>query len=297
MSSVEISASLVKELRERTGSGMMDCKKALIEAHGDIEQAIEVMRKSGMTKAAKKAGRIASEGVIVIKISDNKKRAAMLEVNSETDFVARDESFKEFSVLAAELAFSNHVNGVEALTALPVPSSSHTLEEARQALVAKIGENIHIRRLASRAEQTGAIYSYLHGNRIGVLLVLAREDEELGRDIAMHIAAAKPEVILTEHVPQTTIEKEREIFTAQAKESGKSDDIIRKMVDGRIQKFLNEISLVGQPYVKDPQKTVGQLLQEKGNKVIAFDRFEVGEGIEKKADNFVAEVMAQVRGS
>lgn len=287
-----ITAALVKELRERTGVGMMECKKALVATDGDIEKAIEEMRKSGMAKAAKKAGCIAAEGAIVI--ASDKHKAVMIEINSQTDFVARDSNFTEFCAKVSKQALAHNIDDITALAAVDVGGA--TVEEARQELVTKIGENINVRRIAFM-KGTGNIGAYRHGDKIGVLVSVEGGDEELARDVAMHIAATKPEVVSPEDVSQDSVEKEKEIFSAQALESGKPADIVAKMVDGRIKKFLNEVSLVGQPFVKNPEITVGQLLKNNGAIVTSFIRFEVGEGIEKQVDNFVAEVMAQARGA
>jgi elongation factor Ts len=289
-----ISAALVMKLRERTGAGMMECKKFLIATNGDIEQAITEMRKAGQAKADKKADRIAAEGVIVVARSADGKDAVMLEINSETDFVARDENFTQFANKVSETALKAKSSDVENLASQTLDGSDLSVEQARQGLVAKIGENIKLRRL-HQAHCDGVIGSYLHGSRIGVLVSLKNGDEALAKDIAMHIAASRPLVVNSDQVPADAIENEREIFTAQAKESGKPQEIIAKMIEGRISKFIDEVSLLGQPYVKDPNKKVGQLLKEKNAEVISFTRFEVGEGIEKKEDNFVEEVMAQVR--
>lgn len=287
-----ITAALVKELRERTGVAMMDCKKALVAAEGDIEKAIEEMRKSGMAKAAKKAGRTAAEGAIVTASQSGK--AAMLEVNSETDFVARDENFTTFCDSVVNAALTNNVRDVDAL--LSTNMDGVTVEEARQALIAKIGENINVRRV-TLVESSDNIGVYKHGDKIGVVVTVEGGDAELARDLAMHIAATKPEVVSPEDVSAESIDREKEIFSAQALESGKPAEIVEKMVAGRIKKFLNEISLVGQPFVKNPDQTVGDLLKENGATVKAFTRYEVGEGIEKEADNFVEEVMAQARNA
>ncbi|WP_293643986.1 translation elongation factor Ts [Thiolapillus sp.] len=291
-----ITAALVKELRERTGAGMMECKKALVETDGDIELAIENMRKSGQAKAAKKAGRIAAEGVIVIQASDDGKKVAMAEVNCETDFVAKDENFLSFANAVAERVLNSDVADVEELNALPLHEGEDiTVEEARQALVSKIGENMNVRRFI-RLESDGQIASYRHGVRIGVLVDLSGGDEELGKDLAMHVAASNPVCVEEKDVPQDLLAKEKEIIEAQAKESGKPDNIIEKMVEGRIRKYLAEITLTGQAFVKDPDTTVGKLLDSTDATVNRFVRFEVGEGIEKKQENFAEEVMAQVRG-
>lgn len=289
---MSISASLVKQLRERTGAGMMECKKFLVQANGDIEEAIKEMRKAGGVKADKKADRVAAEGKIFIDKNDSE--AVILEVNSETDFVARDESFVDFGNKVAATALQTKVTDVKTLAEQQLSDGSMTVEEARQQLVAKIGENIQLRRLLQVSTE-GAIGSYLHGAKIGVMVSLKNGSEDLAKDIAMHIAASNPIVVSKDDVPAEAIENEREIFTAQARESGKPQEIIDKMIEGRISKFVNEVSLTGQPFVKDPSKTVGQLLKENGAEVVEFVRYEVGEGIEKKEDNFVAEVMAQVR--
>jgi elongation factor Ts len=287
-----ITAALVKELRERTGAGMMECKKALVETDGDIEAAIENMRKSGQAKAAKKAGRTAADGVIVIKTSPDSKSAVIVEVNCETDFVAKDDNFKSFAEAVAERALHSAVADVEALMALPLHEGEDTtIEEARQGLVAKIGENMNVRRF-ERIDTEGTLASYQHGVRIGVLVDIDT-DAELGRDIAMHIAASSPVCVDEDGVPADLLAKERDIVETQAKESGKPDNIVEKMVEGRMRKYLSEITLKGQPFVKDPDTTVGKLLDGKGARVSGFVRFEVGEGIEKKVEDFREEVMAQ----
>ncbi|HID44724.1 MAG TPA: elongation factor Ts [Chromatiaceae bacterium] len=291
-----ITAALVKELRERTGAGMMECKKALVETDGDIELAIENMRKSGQAKAAKKAGRIAAEGVIVIQASEDGRKVAMAEVNCETDFVAKDENFLSFANAVVERVLNSDVADVEALNALPLHEGEDTtVEEARQALVSKIGENMNVRRFV-RMESDGQIASYRHGVRIGVLVDLSGGDADLGRDLAMHVAASNPVCVEEKDVPEELLAKEKEIITAQAKESGKPDNIIEKMVEGRIRKYLAEITLSGQAFVKDPDTTVGKLLDSANAVVNQFVRFEVGEGIEKKQENFADEVAAQMRG-
>ena len=287
-----ITAALVKELRERTGAGMMECKKALVETDGDIEAAIENMRKSGQAKAAKKAGRTAADGVIVIMTSPDSKSAVIVEVNCETDFVAKDDNFKSFAEAVAERALHSGVADVEALMALPLHEGEDTtIEEARQALVAKIGENMNVRRF-ERVDTEGMLASYQHGVRIGVLVDIDT-DADLGRDIAMHIAASNPVCVDEQGVPAEMLAKERDIVETQAKESGKPDNIVEKMVEGRMRKYLAEITLKGQPFVKDPDTTVGKLLDGKGASVSGFVRFEVGEGIEKKVEDFREEVMAQ----
>ena len=291
---MSISAALVMQLRERTGAGMMECKKFLIATNGDIELAISEMRKAGQAKADKKADRIAAEGVIVALRSADGRTAVMLEINSETDFVARDENFTNFANKVAETALKGSAEDVAALANETLVGTSTTVEQARQELVAKIGENIKLRRMV-RMSCDGVIGHYLHGSRIGVMVSLKNGDEVLAKDIAMHVAASRPMVINRDQVPADAIENERDIFTAQARESGKPQDIIDKMIEGRINKFIDEVSLLGQPFVKDPNKKVSQLLKENNAEVLSFIRYEVGEGIEKKEDNFVEEVMAQVR--
>ncbi|KEI72084.1 translation elongation factor Ts [Endozoicomonas elysicola] len=280
-----VSAALVKELRERTGLGMMECKKALVEAQGDIEVAIEEMRKSGQAKAAKKAGRIAAEGIVAVKVADDASFGVLVEVNSETDFVARDDNFLGYVQQVVDAAFARKETDVAVLM-------EGELEEARQALVQKIGENIGVRRIA--IVEGGVVGSYVHGNkRIAVLTKLEGGDTELARDIAMHVAAVNPQVVNKEDMPAELVEKEKEIFKAQAEQSGKPANIIEKMIEGRIGKFLAESSLVEQPFVKDPDTTVGALAKKSSAAVISFVRFEVGEGIEKEEVDFAAEVRAQ----
>ncbi|BCX80947.1 elongation factor Ts [Methylomarinovum caldicuralii] len=291
-----ITAAMVKALRERTGAGMMECKKALVETGGDIEAAIEHMRKAGLAKADKKAGRTAAEGKIAIKVSDDGKRAVILEVNSETDFVAKNEDFLKFVDKVAQRALETGVETVEQLLETPIEEGGPTVEEARRELVAKLGENIAIRRLMKFETEAGKLACYLHGNRIGVVVEMEGGDDDLAKDIAMHIAASKPVCVEEKDVPAETLEKEKEIFTAQAEASGKPANIVEKMVEGRLRKFLKEVTLLGQPFVKDPDLSVGQLLDQKGARVVRFVRFEVGEGIEKQQADFAEEVMAQVRG-
>lgn len=289
-----ISAGLVMQLRERTGAGMMECKKFLIATDGDIEQAILEMRKAGQAKADKKSDRVAAEGIIIIARSADERTAVMLEINTETDFSARDESFAEFANKAAEVALASGVSDIKVLAEQEFEAGS-TVEQARQQLVAKIGENIQLRRMQRMHADSGVVGSYLHGSRIGVMVALKNGDDSLAKGIAMHIAASKPLVVSSEQVSAEAIQTEREVFTAQAKESGKPQEIIDRMIEGRINKFIDEVSLLGQVYVKDPNVKVGQLLKDNKAEVVSFIRFEVGEGIEKKEDNFVEEVMAQVR--
>jgi elongation factor Ts len=293
---MQITAAMVKELRERTGSGMMECKKALTEADGDIDAAIENMRKSGLAKADKKAGRVAAEGRIAIKISDDGKTAVIAEVNCETDFVSGGDDFLAFVNEVAATALENRPESVEALVELAI-DGGQTIEEKRKEMVSKIGENIQVRRFELMQLDAGKFGSYLHGTRIGVLLGMENGNDDLIKDVAMHIAASRPTCVTEEQVPAELLEKEREILIAQAQDSGKPQDIIEKMVDGRIRKYLAEITLVGQPFVKDPDKTVGALLKDEGAEVKGFVRYEVGEGIEKKQENFADEVMAQVNAS
>jgi elongation factor Ts len=290
---MSVSAALVMKLRERTGSGMMDCKKFLVECNGDIEAAVVAMQKAGQAKADKKADRIAAEGSVVIERSSNGKRAVILEINSETDFVARDTNFTEFTQRVAQIALESGVSDIDVLSQQNY-ANNLTVEQARQDLVAKIGENIKIRRMAV-IESTGVVGTYLHSGRIGVLTALNADNEALAKDLAMHIAASKPLVVNRDQVPADVIAHERDIFSAQAEKSGKPAEIIKKMVEGRITKFLDEVSIEGQSFVKDPNMTVGQLLEKNHTQLSEFVRFEVGEGIEKKEDNFVEEVMAQVR--
>ncbi len=294
--SINISAAMVKELRERTGSGMMECKKALVEANGDMELAIENMRKSGLAKADKKSDRIAAEGIIGAKVSDDGKTVAIVDVNCETDFVAKADDFVNFvdNVTAALLA--SDIETEEQLLAMKLADGT-IVDEVRRGLIAKLGENITVRRFQKYHTATGGTACYLHGKKIGVIVELAKADNDLGKDIAMHIAASKPTCVSDAQVPVELIEKEKEIFSVQAAESGKPADIIEKMVVGRISKFLAEITLLGQPFIKDDKVTVGKLLASKDNSVIRFARLEVGEGIEKKEENFAEEVMAQVRGN
>ncbi len=291
---MSVSAGMVMELRERTGVGMMECKKFLIAAGGDIELAITEMRKAGQAKADKKADRIAAEGIIVIARSPDLRRATMLEINSETDFSARDENFTTFANQAVLAALHANAQSVDELANIQIDESGSTVEQARQQLVAKIGENIKLRRL-EQVVCEGVIGAYLHGSRIGVLVALKTGDELLAKDLGMQIAASKPLVISRDQVSAEAIENEKEIFIAQARESGKPQEIIDKMIDGRLSKFVDEVSLLGQPFVKDATKKVGQLLKEKNAEVLSYARYEVGEGIDKKEDNFVEEVMSQVR--
>jgi elongation factor Ts len=289
-----ITAALVKELRERTGAGMMDCKKALVETNADLEAAIDLMRASGAAKAAKKAGRVVSEGLVNIVVSDDNKSAAILEVNSETDFVTKGQSFIDFVNALGKLALKNKPESVETFLTQTL-DSGETVDEAREGIVAKIGENISVRRLQHVSTENGVLGAYKHGDRIAVLTVLSGNDATLAKDIAMHIAASRPECISEEQLSNELLEREKSIFIEQAKESGKPDNIIEKMIVGRMKKFVNEVTLYGQAFIKDPDTSVGELVKSKNVEVESFVRFEVGEGIEKKEDNFVEEVMAQAR--
>ncbi|MCW8194290.1 elongation factor Ts [Proteobacteria bacterium 005FR1] len=286
-----ISASMVKELRERTGLGMMECKKALVEADGDIELAIENLRKASGLKAAKKADRTAADGVVAIKVADDESYGIMVEVNSETDFVARDDNFLGFVGKVVDKAFAEKQTDVAALM-------EGDLEEQRQALVQKIGENIGVRRALALSAEGGVVGSYVHSNnRIGVLVQLKGGNGELARDIAMHVAAVNPQVVNPADMPAEVVSKEEEIIKAQPDMAGKPDNIVEKMMQGRINKFLKENSLTEQPFVKNPDVSVGQLAKDAGAEIVAFARFEVGEGIEKAAVDFAAEVAAQVNAS
>ena len=291
-----ITAALVKELRERTGAGMMDCKKALVETNADLEAAIDLMRASGAAKAAKKAGRVASEGLVNVTTSDDNRDAVILEVNSETDFVTKGSAFIDFVNELGALALKNKPASVEEFLTQTL-DSGETVDQAREGIIAKIGENISVRRVQSINSGKGVLGAYKHGDRIAVLTVLTGSDEDLAKDIAMHIAASKPECVSEDELSADLLEREKAIFIEQAKESGKPDDIIEKMIVGRMKKFVNEVTLYGQSFVKDPDMTVGALIKSKSSEVESFLRYEVGEGIEKKEDNFVEEVMAQAQGS
>jgi elongation factor Ts len=289
-----ITAALVKELRERTGAGMMDCKKALMETSADLEAAIDLMRASGAAKAAKKSGRVASEGLVNLTVSDDSKNAVILEVNSETDFVTKGSAFIDFVDALGSLALKNNPESLEAFLSQTL-DSGETVDEARQGIIAKIGENISVRRLQIVTTENGVLGAYKHGERIAVLTVLSGTDGELAKDIAMHVAASKPECVSEDQLSSELVEREKAIFIEQAKESGKPDNIIEKMIVGRMKKFVNEVTLYGQSFVKDPDTTVGALVKSKGAEVESFIRYEVGEGMEKKEDNFVEEVMAQAQ--
>ena len=294
-----ISAGMVKELRERTSAGMMECKKALVEVGGDIEAAIEWMRKQGMAKADKKSGRTAADGVVVIAVSDDGKSAALVEINSETDFVAKSEDFVKFANEVADVVLKQNPADVEALLAAKM-ASGEDVNTVRSALIAKIGElNSRIGETADpmRIETSGVIGAYRHGERIGVLTELNGGDSSVAKDVSMHVAASRPVCVSEADVPAELVEKERAIFMEQAVQSGKPAEIAAKMVDGRIRKFLAEVALTGQPFVKDADVTVGAMLKKNGCDVVQFIRFEVGEGIEKQQTDFAAEVAAQVAAS
>ncbi|ASK34119.1 translation elongation factor Ts [Alcanivorax sp. N3-2A] len=288
-----VTAAMVKELRERTGLGMMECKKALVEAGADIEKAIDDLRKSGQAKAAKKAGRTAAEGAVVIATTADNSRAVMVEINSETDFVARDDNFLGFSSKVAQAALDADETDPAKIAELSIEGG--TVEEARQALVQKIGENIQVRRAVRLSVDGGVVGSYVHGGKIGVLVAMNGGDAELGKDVSMHVAAVAPMVVKSDQVPQEVLDKEREIIRAQPDMEGKPVEIVEKMLGGRINKYLKEVSLNDQPFVKDPNVTVGGLVKDAGAEVVAFERLVVGEGIEKEEVDFAAEVMAQAK--
>lgn len=293
---MSITAAQVKELREMTSAGMMDCKKALTETQGDMDAAIQWLREHGLAKAGKKSDRITAEGCVVIASSGDGKKSAMVEINSETDFVARHEDFMGFANAVADIALKHQAQDVESLLKLPFDSTGKTVDEVRAELIAKIGENIQVRRVVLKNSE-GVVGGYVHNGRIGVLVDMKPANMELARDIAMHIAAFSPQAVRPEDVSAELVEKEKEIFRAQAAESGKPAEIIEKMIGGRINKFLNEVSLYGQLFAKDQEKTVAQILKAHGVDVDSFLRFEVGEGIEKKVENFADEVRAQLKGN
>ena len=288
-----ITAAMVKELRERTGAGMMECKGALVAADGDLDAAAEQMRISGLAKADKKSGRVAAEGVIAVETSADGKSVAMAEINCETDFVAKGDDFTGFAQSVCKAVLEHSPSDVEALSALDAGGS--TVEQIRQELVSKLGENIQVRRFVHHATNNGTAGVYKHGERIGVVTEVSGK-EELARDIAMHIAASRPVCIGEADVPTDVLEQEKKILMAEAAESGKPAEIIEKMVEGRLRKYLAEITLLGQPFVKNPDQTVEKLLKSEDAQAYFFERYEVGEGIEKKTENFAEEVMAQVKG-
>ncbi len=286
-----VSAAMVKELRERTGLGMMECKKALKESDGDIDLAIENLRKASGLKAAKKAGRTAADGVVAAKVAEDDSYGVVLEINSETDFVARDAGFLAFVDKVLNKAFDGKTASIEALL-------DEALETERQELVQKIGENIGIRRVQLVEASAGIVGAYVHSNnRIAVLVELKDGNSEVAKDVAMHVAASNPQVVHPEDMPAEALEKEKEVIKAQPDMEGKPAEIVEKMMGGRIKKFLKENSLVEQPFVKNPEVTVGKLVKDAGADVASVVRFEVGEGIEKKEEDFAAEVAAQVAAS
>ena len=291
---MSITATQVKELRERTGAAMMECKKALVATGGDMEAAVDAMRKSGLAKADKKAGRVAAEGAVIVRQSADNQFAAILEINCETDFVSGGDDFRGFVDAVADAVLVGKPDSMDALMTLSVGSQS--IEEARRSLVARIGENVQVRRF-ELVESAGVMASYLHGIRIGVVVSAEGGDVDLARDIAMHVAALNPQCVSDADVPAEKLAKEREILAAQARTEGKPEEIVEKMVDGRMRKFLAEITLTGQSFVKDPDLTVGKLLKQNNATVARFVRFEVGEGIDKAEENFADEVMAQVKGA
>lgn len=292
---MNITADAVKQLRERTGAGMMECKKALVETKGDLDAAADLMRKQGLAKADKKASRVAAEGVVVVEKSMDARTAALVEINCETDFVARESDFRSFAQAVASVALAGRPTSLEALLGAKL-ATGETVEEKRRSLVAKIGENISVRRFVvlSATDHLGA---YVHGTRIGALVAVKGGDAALAHDLAMHVAASNPRYLNQAQIPADVVEKERAILTEQAQGEGKPAEIVAKMVDGRLRKSLGEITLAGQAFVKDPDVTIEKLLKGAKAEVVAYERFEVGAGIEKKQEDFVAEVMAQVSGA
>lgn len=292
---MQISASLVKELRERTGAGMMECKKALVQSGGDLEAAVEHLRKSGQAKADKKSGRITAQGMVGIATRES--RGAMVEVNCETDFVAKEDRFRAFVQAVADSALRHAPEDVEALLRSSIEEEGASVEERRRDLVAQLGENISVRRVALLQSRGGVLGAYSHLGRIGVLVDVQGGDSSLGKDVAMHVAASRPLAVSEADLPPQLLERERDILRAQVADSGKPAAIQEKIVDGRLGKYIREITLLGQPFVKDPDQSMGKLLERSSASVRSMARFEVGEGIEKKTENFAAEVMAQVRDS
>lgn len=293
-----ITAAMVQALRARTGAGMMDCKKALEAADGNLDAASDAMRKSGQIQAEKKSGRIAAEGLVVIKTKAVTGPAIILEVNCETDFVARDENFKQFAEKTAQCALDHQITDVEPLLSVTFADTHETVEKTREALVAKLGENIQLRRLQWVAAKADVVLgSYVHMGRIGAIVQLKGGDEQLAKDLALHIIANNPVVISADDIAEQIIAKEREIIMAQSQGSGKPQAVVDKMVEGRLNKFRDEMSLLGQAFVKDPTQRVGQLLKNAGAEVIRFVRYAVGEGIEKPTEDFAEAVMAQVKSS
>ena len=292
-----ITAQLVKDLRERTGAGMMECKKALVETDGDMDAAVEHMRKRGLAKADKKADRVAADGAVIAALADDGRSGALVEINSETDFVANGDDFQAFGSAVAERILRDDPSDLGALLSMPLADGGEPVELAQKELVARVGENIQVRRFRRYASESARVHHYLHGSRIGVMLELEGGDEALGRDLCMHIAASRPICVGVDDVPEARAASEREILVAQAEESGKPREIIEKMVEGRLRKWLSEITLLGQPFVKDPDQSVEQLLAARGARVVRFVRLEVGEGIEKKSENFAEEVAATIQGN
>ncbi|SUO93126.1 translation elongation factor Ts [Suttonella ornithocola] len=290
-----ISAQLVKELRERTGAGMMECKKALTETNGDIEAAVEHMRKAGLAKADKKAGRVAAEGTLVVSATDDAKVVTLTEVNCETDFVAMGDEFQTFAKKVADIARTKDLADVKALNAAEYEAGK-TVDERRRELIAKIGENMNVRRFVTLKSANGIIGSYLHGKKIGVLVEVEGGDAELAKDLAMQIAAGNPIALDAQSLPQDFLDKENEIHRAKAEQSGKPANVIEKMVEGTMRKLFGEVTLLGQKFIKNPDQTIEDLLKSKNAKVVQYVRYELGEGIEKEESDFVAEVMAQAKG-
>ncbi len=293
-----VSAAQVKELRERTGLGMMECKKALVETGGDMDQAIEWLRKRAGAKVDKKAGRIATEGRISTYRSADHTLAALVEVNSETDFVAKEEDFVQFAEAVAACVVRHEAADVTALLALPLKDDKgESVQQVCDGLIARLGEKISVRRFVRYQTDTGKLDAYVHaGSRIGVVVEMQGGEQALAHDIALHVAAMRPEYLRAEEVPPEVVSKEKEILMEQARDSGKPPEIVEKMVAGRLNKYLGEQTLLGQPFVRDADITVGKLLEKSGAKVTRFCRFEVGEGMEKRNDDFAAEVMAQAKG-
>ncbi|MBM0105064.1 elongation factor Ts [Steroidobacter sp. S1-65] len=294
-----VTAEAVKILRERTGAGMMECKKALVEANGDLDAAAEAMRKAGLAKADKKASRVAAEGVIVLERSADGKRAAIVEVNCETDFVAREKDFQNFANELAKVVLEKNPANVEALGSQAI-AGGQSVEETRRALIAKIGENITVRRF-QLVEAPAVVGAYLHGTRIGALVAMKSGDDAVAKDIAMHVAAINPAHITSAEVPADQVAKEKGVFVEQAaqdpKNAGKPRELLEKIVEGKVRKWLNEITLLGQPFVKDDKQTVEQYLKKAGGEVQAIVRYEVGAGIEKKQEDFAEEVRKQVESA
>lgn len=294
---MQISAAMVKELRERTGAGMMECKQALVDEGGDLEAAVENLRKKGQAKADRKAGRIAAEGTIGLALAADSASGALVELNSETDFVAKQDEFRQFADLIAQRALEERPTDLSALLALPVEmGGSQSIEERIRDMVMRIGENIAVRRFQVLQSHGGRVGAYVHGGRIGVLVDVSGADEAIGMDVAMHVAASRPMAVGEADMPADVLDKEREILAAQVADSGKPPEIQEKMITGRMKKYLAEVTLLGQPFVKDTDQSVEQYLSGAGATVGAFSRFEVGEGIEKRIENFAEEVMAQVQG-